>query len=1328
MADFNIAYKEKISSLKLNKKTQDIVGKNVFLGEPTIQINKGTYTENVSLQATFEISDTKMIITGCLITISEQESYSVLITKEAPVAAIVYEYGEENKIYMSGFESEESLPVNALLVGKIDFSDEGNLKEDFKYILTLSDLDTELKTYIKDIGLTEEASVPSDVSIQVTKGNGDKETINFPKATAQKDGLLSSEDKSKLDSIAEGANKYTHPNSGVTAGTYRSVSVNAQGHVTKGTNPTTLDGYGIKQVEAEKITGIIGLDNLPQGALERCVVVKNDEARFALTSDDVQIGDTVKVESTGLMYFIKDDTKLSSEEGYEVYTAGSATSVPWSGITGKPETFTPSEHTHTKDEITDFPDIDTTPTSDSDSLITSGGVYEALSDKADKNHTHPDATEEASGFMSAQDKMTMGMLPNYVVCDTASDVAVKDITLPGFDKKQEYPAFILYLKNGNTSGTVLKFRVNGADEITVQYNNDESNIVNLNSGWYVFTYAYGSSDRFDLLGAVSTTGISYHSDDDIFLNYGLVAVNTGALELHQGILYHHPGNGFRHIPSNGETGQILANAGTGSAKWQTPDSAPTSGSSNVVTSDGVYAAMQATEITGNTDLNNIENEGYYWCTSGNSNNVVNKPGDVTFFSLRVTKISDGVFSQELTTSGNRKFIRIQWSGTWTEWVRFATEEDISDIYFNIEYSGFVICTFESYSNNLFNINSEVDLKAGDKFLVQITGTNSYTTSSGFTMTIFINNKSGTVDDYEINDTDGTPIKSITRGKIAIFEVGSDNNVVLKGYLDKFPSKLTLPNSRPLIIKTGDTEVVYDGSYGVTIPVDTSVINGSHNIVSSDGVYTALDAKCRIYVKTESTPICYTTFTDGTMVSSLQSALTIINNQNTTSRYEIILLPGTHNLSYSISPSKEMVDLTIRGFNQSNRDNCIINFESKETSTNKAPIFIGAVNDNFSLTLKDFTIKTNNAKASCAYLSGCTSVDIDNVFFVGGNVSGESSSSYTYHGVIKFANLNSCYVKRINVSNCIFDNLNTGLYSYCVYIESAGEQRDPCLVRLHGNACITKNKNFDYYVVRSANCTIIDYLKSIQNKYSYVVASYNSDENMKQYADFVFAENGTNFSDLQTFIDNMPSGSIVRMLTGTYTFTDGLILNKTITIEGAGHSTAIQLPDNVDYGIIINNNPSGNISNVTLKNFSLATANNYTGDTAKLITIKNINGVYLYNLRFYWNSSRYDEGSSSSLITGLGYLKNIHIHDCVMNSTIESPADNSYTIDFSNASNANEMCVFISGCSYSSSSMFAIRIPDESWLNRLTLYGFTGSYHIYNTNNILIKTITNNILN
>ena len=134
-------------------------------------------------------------------------------------------------------------------------------------------------------------------------------------------------EKEKLAGIAEGANKYTHPDSGVGAGTYRSVTVNKQGHVTAGTNPTTLEGYGITEVEAEKITGTINIANLPQGALERCVVVADDEARFKLTTANVQVGDTVKVTDTNTMYFVKDDTKLSSENGYEVYTAGNATSA-----------------------------------------------------------------------------------------------------------------------------------------------------------------------------------------------------------------------------------------------------------------------------------------------------------------------------------------------------------------------------------------------------------------------------------------------------------------------------------------------------------------------------------------------------------------------------------------------------------------------------------------------------------------------------------------------------------------------------------------------------------------------------------------------------------------------------------------------------------------------------------------------------------------------------------------------------------------------------------------------------------------------------------------
>lgn len=120
-------------------------------------------------------------------------------------------------------------------------------------------------------------------------------------------------------------------------------------------NSSHSHGAGdITSVNASAIQGVIGLDHLPAGALERCKVVKDDTARFALTTAAVQTGDTVKVTDTGKMYFITDDSKLDTEAGYEVYTAGSATSVPWSGVTGKPSTFTPSSHSHAIADVTNL--------------------------------------------------------------------------------------------------------------------------------------------------------------------------------------------------------------------------------------------------------------------------------------------------------------------------------------------------------------------------------------------------------------------------------------------------------------------------------------------------------------------------------------------------------------------------------------------------------------------------------------------------------------------------------------------------------------------------------------------------------------------------------------------------------------------------------------------------------------------------------------------------------------------------------------------------------------------------------------------------------------
>ena len=100
-------------------------------------------------------------------------------------------------------------------------------------------------------------------------------------------------------------------------------------------------------VPASGITGVIDISHIPQGALERVVTVADDAARYKLTTSQVQLGDTVKVTATGRMYIVVDESKLSTSAGYMEYAAGTAASVPWSGVTGKPSTFTPSAHNHT---------------------------------------------------------------------------------------------------------------------------------------------------------------------------------------------------------------------------------------------------------------------------------------------------------------------------------------------------------------------------------------------------------------------------------------------------------------------------------------------------------------------------------------------------------------------------------------------------------------------------------------------------------------------------------------------------------------------------------------------------------------------------------------------------------------------------------------------------------------------------------------------------------------------------------------------------------------------------------------------------------------------
>lgn len=92
----------------------------------------------------------------------------------------------------------------------------------------------------------------------------------------------------------------------------------------------TFDGqtdisWNVNRINASIVNvGTLPLSVIPKAALEHMIKVENQEQRFALTTDKVQDGDTVYQVDTGIMYLVVDQTKLSSEAGYQEYKAGSA--------------------------------------------------------------------------------------------------------------------------------------------------------------------------------------------------------------------------------------------------------------------------------------------------------------------------------------------------------------------------------------------------------------------------------------------------------------------------------------------------------------------------------------------------------------------------------------------------------------------------------------------------------------------------------------------------------------------------------------------------------------------------------------------------------------------------------------------------------------------------------------------------------------------------------------------------------------------------------------------------------------------------------------------
>mgnify|MGYP005785129495 CR=1 FL=1 len=316
-------------------------------------------------------------------------------------------------------------------------------------------------TYIKGLSV-------SGRTITYTKGDGSTGTIS----TQDTNTTYSAATSSQMGLVKSGGD----------------ITVDASGVVSVANDSHTHSNATITSLDASKLTGTISIDRLPKGSLERLVPVEDQAARFSLTTNEVQLGDTVHQLDTGVMYLVVDEAELDNAAGYKEYTAGSATSVPWSGVTGRPSTFTPSTHTHTISQVTDIANASvaaaTKATQDSAGQAINSTYIKALSASGrtitytkgngttgtitTQDTTYANATTGSAGLMSAADKTKLDGIatgankythPTYaahtsglykVTVDTTghvsavSTVTKSDITalgIPAQDTNTTYSAF-----------------------------------------------------------------------------------------------------------------------------------------------------------------------------------------------------------------------------------------------------------------------------------------------------------------------------------------------------------------------------------------------------------------------------------------------------------------------------------------------------------------------------------------------------------------------------------------------------------------------------------------------------------------------------------------------------------------------------------------------------------------------------------------------------------------------------------------------------------------------------------------------------------------------
>lgn len=171
----------------------------------------------------------------------------------------------------------------------------------------------------------QDATYSNDI-LTIEKIDGSAITINlsdYATSSELENSLANKLNKIKVNNSTVNSTNLNIVGSGGTTVSNNSGTIT----ISSETAPTSFDASAIT-------SGTISLERLPKGALERLFIVSSEnDAMHA----DCQEGDTVQVTGNdNKMYFCVNGSATTFANKFREYTAGAATSVPWSGVTGRP--------------------------------------------------------------------------------------------------------------------------------------------------------------------------------------------------------------------------------------------------------------------------------------------------------------------------------------------------------------------------------------------------------------------------------------------------------------------------------------------------------------------------------------------------------------------------------------------------------------------------------------------------------------------------------------------------------------------------------------------------------------------------------------------------------------------------------------------------------------------------------------------------------------------------------------------------------------------------------------------------------------------------------